>query len=377
MITIIVGVATCLLFVLQREFYRRFWNKNLNVKLYFGQEGVFTGESGKIFEVIENKKHLPLPMVKVKFQCSKELKFPDVKGSSVSDRFYRNDIFTVMPNRRITRELTFIGSKRGYFGVVGVDLVGADLFLSQSFMESRGGEAWIYVYPTPLRSPAVSMALQKLNGDVIAKRHLLDDPFEYKGIREYQVFDEMKSINWKATAKTGDLKVNEKNSTSLNAVRIFLNLEDTGIHKNDDWVEASIRIAATVAQNFLEQGIKVSLFANSVDIITGEMIAIRESCGKAHMGNIYKALARLDTAKPAIPYGKSLKAEVDSDTRGCMTVFISPNFYPDFQQELMELKKKKTDFVCYLVRSKKDSVDIPTFVQKEVSVFDISGEVLS
>ena len=377
MVTIVIGLMACFLFAAQRVFYKKFWNKHLDVKLYFGQEGIFQGECGQIYEVIENQKKLPLPMIKVKFQCSKELKFPDAKGSNVSDMFYRNDIFTVMPNRKITRQLDFIGTKRGYFGVVGVDVVGSDLFLSQSFMESRGGEAWIYVYPIPLRSPEITMALQQLNGEVLAKRHLLEDPFEYKGIREYQTYDEMKSINWKATAKTGELKVNEKNYTSLKAIRIFLNLEDSGIHKNDDLVEASIRIAATVAENFLTQGIKVSMFANLEDSINGKTMAIRESSGKAHMNHIYKALARLNDKKPAIKYSDSLKAEAEKESNGTMTVFIAPNFYPDFEKELMEYKAKGMDFICFLIRQKKDDITVPPALGREIKVFDVGGEVLS
>ena len=50
----------------------------------------------------------------------------------------------------------------------------------------------------------------------------------------------MKTINWKATARTGDLMVNIRNYTSLRAVRIFLNLADTGILKNEQLVELCI-----------------------------------------------------------------------------------------------------------------------------------------
>ncbi len=376
MVTIVIGLVACFLFVAQRIFYKRFWNKHLDVRLYFGQEGIFQGEEGQIYEEIENQKKLPLPMIKVKFQCSRELKFPDVKGSNVSDKFYRNDIFTVMPNRRITRELDFIGTKRGYFGVVGVDLVGSDLFLTQNYMESKGGEAWIYVYPIPLRSPEIMMALQQLNGEVVAKRHLLEDPFEYKGIREYQPYDEMKSVNWKATAKTGELKVNEKNFTSLKAIRIFLNLEDSGIHKNEDLVEASIRIGATVAENFLMQGLKVSMYANLEDVITGKIMEVKESSGNAHMTHIYKALARLNEKKPAIKFSKCLKEQVEQDERGTMIVFIAPNWYPDFEKELLEYQAMGLDFVCFLVRQKED-VEIAPELSKVVKVFNVGGEVLS
>ena len=91
------------------------------------------------------------------------------------------------------------------------------------------------MYPKPFSHPDFKRSLKQLNGEVLTKRHLLEDPFEYRGIRDYQPQDDLKSINWKATARTGDLKVNQKNYTSQKSVRIFVNLEDTGILKKEDW----------------------------------------------------------------------------------------------------------------------------------------------
>ena len=186
----------------------------------------------------------------------------------------------------------------------------------------------------------------------------------------------MKSVNWKATAKTGELKVNEKNFTSLKAIRIFLNLEDSGIHKNEELVEASIRIGATVAENFLMQGLKVSMYANLEDVITGKIMEVKESSGNAHMTHIYKALARLNEKKTAIKFSKCLKEQVEQDERGTMTVFIAPNWYPDFEKELLEYQAKGLDFVCFLVRQKED-VEIAPELSRVVKVFNVGGEVLS
>ena len=77
----------------------------------------------------------------------------------------------------------------------------------------------------------------QLNGEMLTRRHLLEDPFEYRGIREYQPYDDMRSINWKATAKTGDFKVNQMGYTSLKSVRIFFNIQDDNILKKEEAVE--------------------------------------------------------------------------------------------------------------------------------------------
>ena len=135
----------------------------------------------------------------------------------------------------------------------------------------------------------------------MAKRHMLEDPFEYRGIREYAPYDEMKTINWKATARTGDLMVNIRNYTSLRAVRIFLNLADTGILKNEQLVELCISIAARFAGELLEQGIRVAVYANGKDVLTGDPMKMQPSAGPGHMESINRAFARISLEEGYIP----------------------------------------------------------------------------
>lgn len=138
----------------------------------------------------------------------------------------------------------------------------------------------------------------------MAKRHMLEDPFEYRGIREYAPYDEMKTINWKATARTGDLMVNIRNYTSLRAVRIFLNLADTGILKNEQLVELCISIAARFAGELLEQGIRVAVYANGEDVLTGDPMKMQPSAGPGHMESINRAFARISLEEGVYPFGE-------------------------------------------------------------------------
>ena len=154
------------------------------------------------------------------------------------------------------------------------------------------------MYPKPFSHPDFKRSLKQLNGEVLAKRHLLEDPFEYRGIRDYQPQDDLKSINWKATARTGDLKVNQKNYTSQKSVRIFVNLEDTGILKKEDCVEACLQIATALLLLFLEQGMQVALYCNGIDTISGDPCILEAGGGVRQRNVCLQTLARIDTAKP-------------------------------------------------------------------------------
>ena len=197
-----------LLFVLQKLIYQRLWHKNLTVDICFAREHIFQGEESALKEIIQNRKRLPLPMLKVKFKTDRHLVFGDsVEGARTTDQFYRSDMFRVGGGEKITRTLKFVGGRRGFYEIDGASLVASDIFLTSQMVADRPLHTEIYVYPKPYDSHELRRSLTQLNGEVLSKRHLLEDPFEYRGIREYQPFDDMRSINWKATAKTGELKV--------------------------------------------------------------------------------------------------------------------------------------------------------------------------
>ena len=80
MIIFLAALLILMLFAAQRMLYARFWEKGVAVFLEFERELAAPGEETFLLEQIENRKVLPLPSLKVKFQCSRYLQF----GSSKS-----------------------------------------------------------------------------------------------------------------------------------------------------------------------------------------------------------------------------------------------------------------------------------------------------
>lgn len=360
-----IGLIAFGLFALQKLVYEKLWNKHLTVDISFATNSIFEGQEGQLKEIIENRKHLPLSMLKVKFQAERHLKFEDTKGSRTTDQYYRNDIFQINGGERLTRTLRFVGSRRGYYTIDSMDMVASDLFMTSLFVETRPVRAALYVYPNPYDSREFRMCLQQLNGEVLSKRHLLEDPFEYRGIREYQPTDDMRSINWKATAKTGDLKVNQKNYTSLKAVRIFVNLEDNNLLRKEECVEASLQIAAGLCEYFLRQGMKVSCYSNGVDVINHLPMSVEVGAGRGQMETIYCALARVDTSKPVVDFNTHFAKRLLEDTKGTMTCFVTPNLYPSFQELLERYHNTGNDYVLFFPTKEKENPELPDFLHKK------------
>ena len=224
-----IGLLGFVLLILQKRIYERLWLKALNVQISFGQSHIFQGEKGELKEIIENKKRLPLSMLKVKFRTDRHLLFGNEKGSRTTDQYYRNDIFRIGGGERVTRTLQFEAGRRGYYTIEEINLVASDLFFLSQMVADKSVKTTLYVYPKPWNCVRLQQSLIQLSGEMLSRKHLMEDPFEYRGIREYQPYDDMRSINWKATARTGDLEVNHKNYTSLKSVRIFFNLQDDNV----------------------------------------------------------------------------------------------------------------------------------------------------
>ncbi len=361
-----IGIIAFLLFMIQQQIYKRLWNRSLKVQVRFASTEMFQGETGEMLEVVENRKRLPLPVLKVKFQTDRNLVFQDKEGSKVTDLFYWNDVFQVGGGEKITRTLTFRAKKRGYYKVLGIDLVSADLFLTTEMVESRQEECYLYVYPKPFVSPEFQQSLQMLNGEILTRRHLLEDPFEYRGIREYQPFDDMRSVNWKATARTGDLKVNQKNYTSLQTIRIFFNIEDTGILKKEEAVEMSFRLVAGIAQFFLAQGIRIAVYGNGVDMMNGEPVRVEAGAGSGQMDRIYKALARVDTTKQVVPFRDTFGEQLLTENKSTRTMIVAPNAYQDFLELLQEYDEMGGDYVWFYPIWEKEPPQIPQWAETHV-----------
>lgn len=339
MTIIVIGVLAGFLYLLQREIYRRLWNRAVTVTLRFADRSVYAGGRTILSETVENRYWLPLSALKVKFQCSGDLRFAADSNSTVSDMYYRNDLFCLMPYRRIIRQHHINCPKRGYYGINGIDLVGADLFLSAEMLESRTGETWVYVFPALFAVPELLTAVKKISGEVASRRHLMTDPFAYRGIREYTPFDEVKTINWKASAKTDELKVNIYDYTAVRSVEIYLNLVDRNSIWQETQLEKAIGIGAYLLQALLKSGHNTALYSNGRDCINHDLLRMEGIRDSGQLEHIYRMLARIDLKQTRDTFAQCFEKEL-AGASDRTVVIISADYQNEFQDFLLRLEQE-------------------------------------
>ncbi len=287
------AVCAVLLWSLQSMVFYRFWSKGLCVALDFDSRRKVEGEQGMLRETITNAKPLPLPVLHVKFQMGRELVFTASGNYKITDNNYRSDIFSCMPWQEIRRGLEFHCKKRGYYKISEVQLVSYDLFLSCHFVASFPVHTDLYVYPRAVDMDRLNLPFRNLMGQILANRSLLLDPFEIQSVRPYQSFDPYRSVNWKATARTGELKVNVYTPTASWQVMFLLDVDSNRIWKDEALTEEAIRLCGSYCRLLIKEGIPVSVCTNGVDCLTGQEGFLEAGAGMDHINAVMELLARV------------------------------------------------------------------------------------
>ncbi len=285
-------VATFLYNYIQK-LYRRMWDEKLNIDISFEDNCLEPGNESNIVEVINNDKFLPLPILHVKFATSKTFDYFDEENAVITDRYYRNDVFSVMGNKKVTRRLTFIATKRGFFTITGVNIIAKDFFITRTFAKSIPNYSELYVFPGKINTDYYEVMCNSIFGEIETKRSLFEDPFSFRGIREYNNNDSMSRINWRASAKTGQLMVNQYGHTAEYRVKLFLNLDTNYMLKSYAVEELSIELISSLAKTFLEKNVPVMVTGNGRDIVTEELLNVDFGLAKNHLVTIDKGLARI------------------------------------------------------------------------------------
>ncbi|MNN16019.1 hypothetical protein D3C81_1291440 [compost metagenome] len=135
-------------------------------------------------------------------------------------------------------------------------------------------------------------------GELPVRRWIIEDPFLTAGIREYRPGDPLGNINWKATARTGELQVHKRDYTADHRLMIYLNLETS----DSMWrtvieperIEMGIRYAATVAEHALRSGLAAG-FASNARLADGpnEPIRIEPHTSSDQLTLLLETMARM------------------------------------------------------------------------------------
>lgn len=339
---ILLLVCVLLAFWLQYRIYRRYWYRKLEIVTRFEDSYAYEGDMSCLKEEIVNDKRMPLPAVEVRLSMSRNLLFMGEakENTNVTDLSYKRDIFSLFLRQKVIRTLPFVCKKRGFYQIRQAEVVGSDFFFEKEFYLTVPQQTQMYVYPAQIDVRRIELICQAVSGMVLVQNHLYPDPFEFAGIREYRPGDPMRQINWKASARSEDMMVNQYDSTTNIQATVILDVEDSGILKYDALTEEAIRIAASLVARMIRGKMELQIVSNAVyqnhdrEEPQEEKLSLHMKAGGGRLQELNRRLACVDTARTTETVCEVIEKEIQKHNFGQIYVVISKNQTEAVQKSL-------------------------------------------
>ena len=368
MIIWIVPAVILVLLVTERVLFRRCWDRELGAVLSFDAQPAVEGGTSSLTEVITNGKAIPVPVLEVGFALDTGLRLRDAGNQTVSDQTNAVDVFSVRGHEKITRKLTVVCRRRGYYVINRTSLVAHDFLSREAGYCNLEQNTHLYVYPGEFPPEGLELPLEKIMGEISTRRFLYEDIFLRRGVRDYGPTDPQSRVNWKASARTGSLKVNLSDHSAGQSVRILLNLDEPTIWYPEAVLEDSIRLAASLARVLIQRQISVSMLTNGEDMgrelgipAAAAGMALGEGVSAGHLARVNELLARIDLRLKRPAFSGFLREETEraageGGQSGVTRVLISSSRREDVSEAAAGLSAVRGGllWLCPLAKDMKD-----------------------
>ncbi|HEY1406855.1 MAG TPA: DUF58 domain-containing protein [Spirochaetota bacterium] len=339
MTLILLFLLLVLFFHMQKRYYRAHSFDGTICSVRFSTDGIFEGETGVIRECFENRKFLPLLWLRIEYTLSWAIRLENRKAAARGTFYTLDGLFTLFSYERRTKEYPFVAMKRGVYHVTDLSAMTGDLLNYERIIRQYEKGETLHVYPRLLTHEEIPVECTRMIGEIVSRRNLYEDLFVIRGIREYSPLDSFRRINWYASARTGELKVNEYDLTST--TRIFIYLDCDMRYARDEAVlrEDCISLSATLGVEFLMKQISVGFASNGTDAFTGRGAVLSEGDGAVHRTELFRVHSRIDSSSadyPADPFA-DITFPVE---RQIYYIFISQDRSGAVYQKYHEVKRR-------------------------------------
>ncbi len=278
---------------------------------------IFVGEHARVTVAVQNLSRWPVPW----------LLFDETPPPNLGLSEAIRHVVTLQPRGRADFDYELRGDQRGYYQI-GPGLVRlGDLF---GFAETGGlfeESRHLTVYPRVIPLAHGELSSRSPHGTIKSRQHIFADPARVSGIRAYQSGDPLRSIDWKSSARVGNLQVKKYDpAVSLNTV-IFLDLHSGAYsrHVRYSASEWGVVVAASLANYLISQRQPVGLACNGVDPLTGARCwMIDPRPGRVHLMKLLEWLARVQLAE-TIPLNDWLPTATVGMAWGTTLIAVTPS----------------------------------------------------
>ncbi|MCL2708270.1 MAG: DUF58 domain-containing protein [Defluviitaleaceae bacterium] len=311
LLRLVAALAAALVFLLAAFIVSRYYGiKKLTYRRYFSPDGVFEGERAFFIEEVENRFFLPLFFVDIEAFFFNELALDEYADSGYSLQHFISRHF-LPPFTKVKRSIGIRCVRRGYYelATVNVSFFGINLYL-----DSKAG---IHVYPRALPSGASNPLEYEMQHSAQAVKRMLRDPFNRVGVRDYLPGDPFGRINFKTTARTGRLKVNEFDFFSSRNFMVYIDfhtpsaIESPPSEAYERMMERALSYAAEMAMLSMRHGYSAGFAANCRRHDGANHVRFPMGRGQDHCEGLLRAMSEVRMQAGA-SFGWLLKQDLDA-----------------------------------------------------------------
>ncbi len=368
---LILFIGIFLAYELQRFVMKRCWDQGLTVRLRFRDTCIYEGDTSVLQVEVTNEKRLPVPAMEVRIAMRAQLVFSgEAAGNSrISDQTSKRDVFSLLMRQQITRNLTFVGRKRGCYRITEADVKGYNFFYQECGYRTLPQDTMLYVYPAQVDARRIRTICTAISGSVLVQSQVFPDPFEFSGIREYVPTDPANRINWKATMRSMTPMVNQYDSTSNLNLALVFDLEDSHIIKEEALVEETIRIVSSLSAYLSQNRMTVTLYGNAQ--IPGQDGMFRQEItyGSGRIAHLNEQLACIN----GVSMGTlDLLAQIKPASEQMM-IFISKNLEQEVTEALTALSAPTRPVIWVVPVHAGEETRVPENGSVQIQLWELEG----
>lgn len=258
-------------YLVQHGLFRLWGKAGIEYERTFSQPCVHAGQTVVMTETIVNRKLLPLPWLRVETIMPSMLRFKHQNAETAisAGTLLQNhaSLFSLPPFSKVVRKHEVACVRRGIYRVPTLAFTFGDAFGSAVGKMDRETDCSIVVFPRVKEIAELPLSARRFMQSVLSLSDaFMENHHHVAGVRDYRGGDSFRLINWNATARTGRLLVNKRETMLDNDLTIVLNAElmddSTNRRIGPDAFEEALGYAASVIRHMQQSGGKSGLIFN-------------------------------------------------------------------------------------------------------------------
>lgn len=226
----------------------------------------FSGEPLHVALRVTNDKPLPLPWLDVRdrFPAALTTGKPEYPIAGQVNAVYADWRTSVGAHQRVTRTHNLLAPDRGVYELGPARLRSGDIFGLFSRDQHVERRSRIVVYPRTVDLGDMALPSRRPLGELAGGQRWYEDPSRISGVRDYRAGDSFRRIDWKATARRGELQSRTYEPSASRQLLLCLNTQTivpAWAGYRPDVLERCITLAASIARDAYERRYTVGLIA--------------------------------------------------------------------------------------------------------------------